>query len=245
MRTRAIRSSSSSASCRPMTTTTHAGTGSPVRPFTTPGGAQGRSTSRSLSRGIKLRSARLASMRRWRRSLLLQTWECGRHRHFWLKPRPPRRHLSSKPDFRSASDCLGQMGTKRFYNRCSAVRVASAVGPLTVEIVRVVGDVGHRYSAIIASDDIPNCTTRGRSSKDLTDASLDARRLAASRICSGRASRRITKRHFVRTPGAPLEGRHRDWRHRLIPFAAGVGPAGTLVFRFRASTRHRHGSFRR
>jgi hypothetical protein len=161
-----------------MTTTTHAGTGSPVRPFTAPGGAQGRSTSRSLSRGFKLRSARLASMRGWRRSFLIQTWECGRHRHFWLKPRPPRRHLTSKPSFRSAFDFFGQIGTKRCYNRCSAVRVASAVGPLTVIVVRVVGDVGHRYSAIIASDQSPDCTTRGRSSKDLTDASLDARRLA-------------------------------------------------------------------
>jgi hypothetical protein len=78
------------------------------------------------------------SMRRWRRSFLLQTWESRRHRHFWLKPRPPRHHLTGKPRFRSASDFFGQMGTKRCYNRRSAVRVASAVGPLTVEIVRVV-----------------------------------------------------------------------------------------------------------
>jgi hypothetical protein len=133
---------------------------------------------RSTSRGIKLRSARLPSMRRWRRSFLLQTWECGGRRHFWLKPRPPRRHLTSKPCFHSASDFFGQMGTKRCYNRCSAVRVASAVSPLTVVVVRVVGDVGHRHSAIIASNQSPNCTTRGGSSKDLTDASLDARRRA-------------------------------------------------------------------
>jgi len=40
-------------------------------------------------------------------------------------------------------DCFGQMRPKRRDGRFGAMCVASAVGPLAVEIVRMVADIGH------------------------------------------------------------------------------------------------------
>src|SRR5580700_3438951 len=57
-------------------------------------------------------------------------WSC----HFWLELRPPRRHLASKPRFRSAPNFFGQMRAKRCDDCRRAMRVASAVGPLAIEI---------------------------------------------------------------------------------------------------------------
>jgi hypothetical protein len=73
---------------------------------------------------------------------LLQT-EFRRLRHFRLKLCPPRRYFTGKPHFRFAPDCFGQMRAQRCYDRFGAMRIAPAVGPLSIKIVRMVGDTGH------------------------------------------------------------------------------------------------------
>jgi hypothetical protein len=73
---------------------------------------------------------------------LLQT-EFRWPRHLWLELHPPRRDLTGKPHFRFASDCFGQMRPKRRHSRFGAMRLAPAVGPLAIKIVRMVGDTGH------------------------------------------------------------------------------------------------------
>jgi hypothetical protein len=73
---------------------------------------------------------------------LLQT-EFGRLRHFRLELRSPRQYLTGKPYFRFAPDCFGQMRPKRRHDRFGAMRIASAVSPFSIEIVRMVGDTAH------------------------------------------------------------------------------------------------------
>ena len=73
---------------------------------------------------------------------LLQT-EFRRPRHFWLELHPPRRYLTGKPYIRFAPYCFGQMRPKRRHGRFGAMRVAPAVGPLAIKIVRMVGDTAH------------------------------------------------------------------------------------------------------
>ena len=73
---------------------------------------------------------------------LLQT-EFRRPRHCWLELRPPRHDLTGKPHFRFAPDCFGQMRPKRRHGRFGAMRVAPAVGPFSIKIVRMVGDTAH------------------------------------------------------------------------------------------------------
>jgi hypothetical protein len=51
--------------------------------------------------------------------------------------------LPVKPHFRFAPDCFGQMRPKRCHHRLGAMRVAPAVGPLAIEIVRMLGDTAH------------------------------------------------------------------------------------------------------
>ena len=65
--------------------------------------------------------------------------------HFWLELRPPGGHLAGKPHFRSAPDLFGQMRAKRGNDRGRAMSVSSAVSPLAIEIVGMVGDTGHLY----------------------------------------------------------------------------------------------------
>ena len=71
----------------------------------------------------------------------LQT-EFRRLRHFWLELRPPRRYLAGKPHFRFAPYCFGQMRPKRRHGCFGDMRKAPAVGPLSIKIVRMVGDTG-------------------------------------------------------------------------------------------------------
>jgi hypothetical protein len=64
----------------------------------------------------------------------------GRLRHFWLELRPPSQQLTGKPHFCFAADCFGQMSPKRCHDRFGAMRIAPAVGPFSIKIVRMVGD---------------------------------------------------------------------------------------------------------
>jgi hypothetical protein len=74
--------------------------------------------------------------------LLLQR-ELRRPCHFWSELRPPGHHLASKPRVRSAPDVFGQMRAQRCDDRRCAMCVASAIGPLAIEIVGMVGDTRH------------------------------------------------------------------------------------------------------
>jgi hypothetical protein len=74
--------------------------------------------------------------------LLLQR-ELRRPCHFWLELRPPGHHFASKPRVRSAPDVFGQMRAQRCDDRRCAMCVASAIGPLAIEIVGIVGDIRH------------------------------------------------------------------------------------------------------
>jgi hypothetical protein len=69
--------------------------------------------------------------------------EFRRMRHFRLELRPPRRQLTRKPNFRFAPNGFRQMRPKRCDDSFGAVRIAPAVGPLSIKIVRMVADTAH------------------------------------------------------------------------------------------------------
>jgi hypothetical protein len=101
----------------------------------------------SGTRWASIRPRHWSEPRRYARAsapskLLLQR-ELRRPCHFWLELRPPGHHFASKPRVRSAPDVFGQMRAQRCNDRRCAMCLASAIGPLAIEIVGIVGDIRH------------------------------------------------------------------------------------------------------
>jgi hypothetical protein len=67
---------------------------------------------------------------------------------FLVGTEPPSYEFTGKPHFRFAPDCFGQMRPKRCHDRFDAMRIAPAVGPFPIKIVRMVGGTAHLSASL-------------------------------------------------------------------------------------------------
>jgi hypothetical protein len=67
---------------------------------------------------------------------------------FLVGTAPSKLEFTRKPHFRFAPDRFGQMRPKRCHDRFGAMRIAPAIGPFPIKIVRMVGGTAHLSASL-------------------------------------------------------------------------------------------------